>query len=792
MKKNKIIATLHSRHLDVIFSESGGGSPTEFIRSNGEIISRNSQSELQIKLADGRVVFPVTAGAQYFYSEKTDRQLLEFTDLPFADSDGNKISGFHLSLRHELFSDGAFFTTAMFHAETPEPPQIQEFTLTKTLDTTKATDVMGIIFPRKGNFCSTDIQSVTSRQIIKRGETLDLGCNQLTNAGFYSINPGGESFYSEFFVESGNTVSGKLSDGSSKIIWQNGSPAAVWSFQNVPTPELHRPYTWRNRYGAILTPPPRERHLAPQQIYQYIDNYKHYPDDEELQAVIDSGCSMFVFHSNWRRDAKNGGVPYDAARFKVLIEKLHRHNIRVLLYTRGNEKEIVEEAANWFDNYLQKDFDGLYIDYAGPLTFHEEPDEDNPGGTIAFYRYYLNYRRLRERVGRDGVLILHTGAEFSNLAMSMADGYISGEAERGILIKSPFDHHFNTLAPAVTGTLWSAAFPEYSSLKIVPFIAAAGQAPHSPLGVQFKSSSLSHPPVPGINDVCFRPLWRIWEIFRKIRDIKIFNDYNCCGIFSTDGCGHYLMLAPDGQTALLVVASFGVKNAEITVDWKKCGFSPAEKKCFFLAPQMDTPGNVRRIDNGKMQVDFNNYPAVAFYFAHDDAGIQHFDRPYPPMGTKAGEYLLMVENQRSLRRRKPSAVSKIRISVDNSICTSLENSNFFDLFNNRLFLVEKSAGGVISPIGEIGRSRLYSAGENVPDTDLIHPGETSAEIDLASLLSPGKHQLAIYSEHDGIPFYSLINILLRDDTSGETPDILTFYNEIDHDRAFLSWECEIS
>ncbi len=791
MKTNNIIATLSSRYCKVIFKESSGGSPTAFVLADGQIAAENSGSELQIRLADGRCIAPVTAGAQYFFSEKENSQILEFTDLPFADSDGNAVADFHLSLRHELFADGAFFTTVMFHAETSEPPQIRDFTLTKKLSGAGFADIKGIVFPRKGNFSSTDIQSVTSRQVINRGETLDLGCNQLTNAGFYCVKESGESSYREFFLEGGNTLSGNIADGGSTITWQEGSPAVVWNFQKNPTPELHRPFSWRNRYGARIVPPPRERHLPPQQIYQYIDNYKHYPDDDELQAVIDSGCSMFVFHSNWRRDAKNGGVPYHAARFKTLVDKLHQHNIRVLLYTRGNEREIVEESAAWFDNCLQRDFDGLYIDYAGALAHNQVPDEDYPGGMTPFYRYYRNFARLREKVGANGVLILHTGAEFCNLAMGLADGYISGEAERGALIKSRAEYLFHTLAPAVTGTLWSAAFPEYSSRKIIPFIASAGQAPHSPLGIQFKSSSLAHPPVPGINDAVYRPLWRLWEIFRDKKDLRIFTDYNSGGVFSADGYGHYLMIAPEGDSALLIVSSFGAGEEEIKVEWQKCGFDPRGKKCFFLAPQTDSPGTAEIRVPEKLTVSFGEYPAVAFYFGSDEAKIAAFARPYPAETPQIAAYSALLDRERKLRCRKASEKNIIRIYVDNSICTSLENSNFFDLFDNRLFLVEKLSGDTFNTLGEIGRTKFYPAGSEAPESDLLRPRETSSAIDLNKILAPGRHQLAVYSEHGGIPFYSLINVLICDAQSGNDSDTLTFRNEIDHNRAFLSWECEI-
>lgn len=74
-------------------------------------------------------------------------------------------------------------------------------------------------------------------------------------------------------------------------------------------------------------------------------------------------------------------------------------------------------------------------------------------------------------------------------------------------------------------------------------------------------------------------------------------------------------------------------------------------------------------------------------------------------------------------------------------------------------------------------------------TEAGHPlttGETSAEIDLNSLLEPGRHHLGIYATHLGEPFYSFFTATLSNGT-GESYDIV-FRNDLENDRAFLHFD----
>ena len=787
------IARLSSESGQLIFERAGGGLPSRLLLNHPGTTDTLLSCALEIILEDGRRIRPGTTGTEPIQWKDAEAECLEFTDLAWFDEQGNRIPDFHLALRHELYSDGAFFTTAMLHAETSAPPAIRNFQLVQTLHLDTFDEVRAAAVLRRGRYASSDIQTVTPRQIFEAGENRSFPDNQMVSAGFYATKHHGADLYGEFFLESGATLSGNMADGSSEVRWNGRSPSAVWHFQNKPAHTRCRPWQWRNRWGWIIAPPPARRRLPPQQIYQYIDNYRHYPDQAELASIADAACQVLVLHSNWRRDAKNDGVPYDRKRFREIVDFAHARGIRIAVYVRGNEKEIRESAAAWFPRYLRRDFDGLYMDYGSPLSQDEPANEDYPGGSVCFYRHYRNLRRLRERVGEHGILISHTGGDFSALGLSLTDGYISGEAERGILIRNRREHEYFTMAAAAVGTLWSAAFPEYSTMRIIPFLAAAGQAPHSPLGVQFKSSSLRHPPVPGINDAVFRPLWRLWSVFAKESDITVFNDCNSEGIFgSGPGRGHYLMISKDRKRALLVVSSFSAENTPVHVEWSRTSFDPAGKICRRLRPGLHAPGEAELWKKHVLDPGFQEYPAMAFFWSAEEENWDPYRTAYPPCGAKGMEYLKEVEDQRAMRSAECNRGNLLfRVIADNSICTSLEDTNFFDLYDNTLELVILHENGKTEKIGEIGKKEFYRD-KACPGEDRLLPGDTSAEFSLNELLPPGRRRLGVRSLHFGEPFYSLISVQLKDADQPDAPwRQLDFYNELEADRALLTWECEI-
>ena len=267
------------------------------------------------------------------------------------------------------------------------------------------------------------------------------------------------------------------------------------------------------------------------------------------------------------------------------------------------------------------------MDYGGPFCHSTAPDEFYVNGRIHFRKHYQLFRTIRKKLGNEALIFSHTGPFYSGISMDLFDGYVSGEGERGLLIRSRKQHEYFSMASVSCGTMWTAAFPEYSSQTMVPFLAATGQYPHNPLGAATPSSSLTHPAEPGINDRVFRPLWKLWGMIKNERDLAIRNDYNCSGVFPVDPeCGHWLAYRADGQTALYVLSNFAKspRTFEVTPNWANSGFDPAGKKCFLLTPQLDSPGTEQLYDDKKLTISLDGESCAAFYFAAEPADFSEY------------------------------------------------------------------------------------------------------------------------------------------------------------------------
>ena len=770
---------------EVLFTPQSHGMPEKIVVHEFDrdtVISCGAEFTIYIK--ERGLVRPSAVNCEPLrFKTGNGAEAVEFTDLAWMDADGKIIPELHLGLRYEFFPDGTTFCSAIFHAETAHPPICRDLKLVFPFDFSDFDDCRFAVFPRLGSGGAVDIQRIAAQRFVPTGKDIGYSGNLPIEYAFNLFRDSGASLYAEVFLESGAVLDGDNAQGSGKIEWRNNSPVVEWNFQTSDTTKNHRPLQWRNRWGWRIVPPETCRKLPPQHCYQFIDNYRHYPTAEELETIARSGCTMLIIHSNWRRDAANGSVPYDLEKFRMVKAMAAKHGITLLLYMRGSEKEIVENGGEWFPRLLNKEQDGLYMDYAGPMSRQAPPEEFACGGTVLFYQHYLTLKRIREHLGENGLLIGHTGAWFSNSAISFCDAYISGEGERGQLLSGRREFEYFTMAAAAPGSLWSAAFPEYATTAMIPFIASAGQFPHSPLGMQFASSSLLHPPEPGINDIVFRPLWRIWRLFSFERNVNVYNDYNCSGIFGGDkGIGHYLMTSADGKRALLVLSDFGGKG-EVTVNWERIGFDLTGKKCYRLAPGEASPGKV--VETDKIFADFAVYPAEAYYFADDNSALADFERPYPDTGQSGKAFLEEIQMQKQWRHPGATSKAELRLYLDDRLCTALEDSMVIDLYDEDVKLgVVKSDG--FHALGIITPEKMVA-----PDTEnatRIFPGDTTNPVDLAKLLGKGHHHLAIKSFYKNEPFYNFMTVKLTTD-DGEYS--LEFRNQLESDRSEINFELEL-
>lgn len=740
---------------------------------------------LTLAMADGRTLSPAFGtGTEMLTRTNGTAQIVEFNHLALTDDAGNAEPGFSLCLRHELYDDGTAFTDAFFLGESMPPPAMKGFELKIPLSLLAFETVRWSLDYRPKTVDGTLIQTSAPERELPPGENRKCEHGIFPQAGFNLWMKDGPSCYAEFFMEGDNVPADDPADNESSVIWENGNPVLRWNFLTKEARPACGPWQWRNRWGWVVTPAPRTRHLPPLPMYHYFDNLAHYPTDEAMEAIAASGAQVLILHENWRTDVQNGGQPYDPVRFRQIVEQAHRHGLRVMLYIRGNEPSIVEENGEWFANLLQYDHDGLYMDYGGPFHWQIPPDEIYQGGRICFRRHYFENVNRRKIVGPNGLFYSHTGPMFSALGMTagIVDGYVSGEGEKGMLVRSILDHAYFSMASVCPGTMWTAAFPEYGEPRMVPFLAATGQSPHIPLGTQFLSSSLAHPPAPGINDVNFRPLWKLWNLMKGTENLRLFSDYNCSGMFArSEEVSHYLMSAGGKMACIFANFTDSPLTVDPYIDFATAGISPGA--LHLCLPTRETPGKAQEF-GGK---PFTLGPYGVGAVCAGELDFSEYEKPYPPLSQIGKKHLAKVKEQKLNRVGFGSAPEWwIRLSIPD-LPISYEASMIIDLYDNRYELCEETPEG-IRELGYLGRSGFRR--EMTPKDDMIVNGTESVWIPLRTIAGPGERKLLLRSLHRGdryyvnSPFYSFV--ILEIAREAGTPEYrIEFMNELESKRSEL-------
>jgi len=784
------------------FAKSAGGFPSEIQLAGRSGINRIVKTEaawLSCSLGDGRKAQPfLPENFEIFYSTFETAERIEFRKIPWRDQNGKILEDFYLSLRYELWSDGTCFVNSYFFVENTNAPDIVDFSMEFDLDFDDSESLRWGCMPRPSSHDGTMIQSAKPLRFQKPGKEFSED-GIMSQFSFDCTRKQKEATHLEFFVEGQNSLSSNPDETRTELLWKDDKATIRWNFQTKQCDCHDRPWQWRNQWGWLIKNAPTKRHLPPLRMYHYFDNYKRYPSNRQIDKMAEAGADVLAMHENWRLDPQNGGIPYDSTEFSRVVEHAHERGIRIAPYIRGNETSAAEEYCDWFDAMLDKDFDGLYMDYGGPLFGGSMADESYHAGRIHFRAHYLKMRKLREQIGDDGVFFSHTGPLFSALGMTdgIVDGYTSGEGEGGIMIKDRENHQYFSSAFAADGSMWTAAFPGYSTKQMIPFLASSGQVTHTPVGTQFVSCSLSHPGEPGISDVYLRALWRLWGIVKDYRDFDIYNDYNCSDIFSrkTPDTGVYLLVKDDIALLLLTNFSQESEKLDVNVNWNKTGFTP--KNGWALSPTNEDPGFPEKItDLSSLSANVDDCGVMGFLLTGNEqtglALLKDYSSPYPLADDTDAEYQKSVEEER-LKRFSPAKSTKayLRLSVPN-LSVPYEESMWWDLFENAMQLSYLDGDDNFIELGWVSKNGLV---KDKPDNkDYIWPSHSSPWLALHDILPEGKHHLRIQSIHLGEPFYSFIELTLSSsqDENDKNAYNLRFFNEIDDDRSCIKFNVDIA
>ena len=736
---------------------------------------------------------------------RNDVQYLEFIRLPFSSSTGETLDGWGFTVTYEIHPEGTVFARCLFHTLNNRPCAVSSFSIAPPMSMCAQEYTWG--FQSRPSYTEGNVlQSAAS----VRGRT---DRNPVRTKGFILPqihfdygDKGRISKRVEWIMEGQNALFGDADNVSTTIDWADDSPRLRWEFAASPVQPRLFPYQWRNTFGFSLGQTPKYRRHAPARMYHYLSNYKPMPDPGQVEKMAAEGADLLVLHQNWRVDMSNGGWPVDRDGLRELVQDAHSHDMKVALYIRGNEDSLLEDNADWFDDFLEKNRDGIYSDYGGPFHFLQR-DEIYPGGRIQFHRHYQLLRRLKEEaIGSDGIYINHTGPSFTAFGLSgYADCYTAGEGENGVMVSGRRQHAYYSASAALPSALWTAAFPTYATRRSLPFMANLGQTPHLALGVQHPTSSLNHPEEPGC--VTFaRPLWKLYGLLDGETNLYFANDLCAANAFATDSYDTGVSLFRTQDGAVLILGSNFSKtprNINFQLDYAKLGIPAPDADCrmFYLDPDRPDGPPERQIHKS----------ATVFAAALRDNGIcgwlicpptekwarrlAEYARPYPP---KTPQVLAWEEENDTLWKLRfqprPAQTLYLRLSTPDCYHT-LEPSVWWDLYNIQNELYTTPEGGQRQFVGYLSMDGFVT--EPPSQSRYIFPGLTTPWIALHDILPAGRQLVEIKSKHLGEDFYSFVEGQITIEAHNPEGQLeryiykIAFSNAMDEDRSSLTFFADL-
>ena len=324
------------------------------------------------------------------------------------------------------------------------------------------------------------------------------------------------------------------------------------------------------------------------------------PPVETADKAARGGADTVIVHQGWMANPGTNNEPpadYRAADpdwLRAFVARCHDLGMRVALYMRGTEMHAM--YSSFFEDFLQRDRDGLYVDWSSPLAMGWA--KASPLHFSA-YNYFHFTRALRERVGPLGTLEAHCGSLNTLLATTTFDVLLSGEAagQRDALLSTPeacacFGMLGGVGPCLITGDRYERR--GFMSGRATAFVAALGMCSKAGLGpsVPFDESS-AH----------LQPLWRL---LRRLSGPprRIYSEVVGTAALTSQGDEDTFAVvveATRGPRLLLVTHLGESPSAPVEVSLNADALGIPDRAA--LTPISPDPSCVRHAGNGILQLD---------------------------------------------------------------------------------------------------------------------------------------------------------------------------------------------
>jgi hypothetical protein len=210
------------------------------------------------------------------------------------------------------------------------------------------------------------------------------------------------------------------------------------------------------------------------------------PTNARIDQMVANGAT-FITMQNWLLGGDHNGNPHDPyvarneADLVAAIDYAHQKGLRVNFYMRGIERYGM--AQQFFEQYLTRNWDGIYVDWAGaqdvscheaayrPTTAIGDAHFSTDGSYVAAKEFFQFAKQLRNVVGPGGLLIAHQGTYNTGImGNKYFDAYLNGENS------DDFNMFANVDAAVLKGMMGGGActpYPRSSSFRTPEAVAKA-------------------------------------------------------------------------------------------------------------------------------------------------------------------------------------------------------------------------------------------------------------------------------------------------------------------------------
>jgi len=525
------------------------------------------------------------------------------------------MGGLAIELRYEVFAEGAVFCEMRVAAPSGESVRLSRAAMSFAADVRDARFRWGYVSREQRYLRDPTCIHVmpVTRSFLDRGERVDR--RELLPLTWLDLGWGETRLFSnhvEFLVEDWTALGEGPFEGTRSTAGVEGSAWRLrWGLCEDAGADLAAGYEYRNAwavlFGAARTEagpdadPARRNNLLAARVchcsYPYArpsrewpwrsmpgTQSKHVPprffgglpDPSRVDEAARRGADTMIVHQFWMRNPGSNNEPpadyqpLDASWLEAFVGRSHDLGMKVLLYMRGTEQHAL--YSDYFERFLRKDRDGLYVDWSCPYASGWSKAS---GLHFSARNYFLFTRALRKRVGGQGLLLAHSSMH-SHVALASFDACLSGEgaAQRDSLLDSAEGCAGYGFLSGCGGHLISGNpydRPHFASPRAAAYAAALGMANHTPLGPETRYDAAT---------AFAQPLWRLLSRLQGNAARLYSPAVGTAAAHATEQSVWPVVYATGPGRALLLASNLGpAADVEIRVDLEKLGagsISPAD------------------------------------------------------------------------------------------------------------------------------------------------------------------------------------------------------------------------